>query len=75
MGSGDKVVLGKRMMNMVKQQVWAIAQERTVGVRSVGVCFSDAQVKSDGVRTARLLGGGGGGGDGRGPDVHTRCGD
>jgi hypothetical protein len=38
--------------------VWAIAQERTVGVKSRGVHFSDAQVKMNGVRMARLLGGG-----------------
>jgi hypothetical protein len=53
--------------------VWAIAWERTVGVKSVGICFGDALGKNDSVGTARLLGGGCG--DGQGPEMHTRCGD
>jgi hypothetical protein len=38
--------------------MWAIAQERNVGVKSVGICFGDAPGKNDGVGTARPLGGG-----------------
>jgi hypothetical protein len=35
------------MMNMVETTVWAIAQERIVGVKSVGVCFGNAPGKND----------------------------
>jgi hypothetical protein len=41
----------------VKQWLWAIARERTVGVKSVGVRFGCAPGKNDSVRTASRWGG------------------